>query len=405
MTDTAHPQALSGTRVLDLTRLLPGPYATYILAGYGADVVKVEDTGAGDYARHSPPLEASDFGAAFTASNAGKRSIAIDLKTDEGRAVFRRMVQGADVLVESFRPGVMHRLGLDYAKLSEINPALVYCAISGYGQNTRRAALAGHDLNYQGVAGLLSQRVEGEPEALPPALLGDLVGGSFSAVIAIMAALLERRASGRGRFIDISIGHGAMALMPLVSVAAVNGEVVKPFGRTALSGGNPAYGIYVASDGRRVALGALEHKFWKTFCLRTGLDDLAEWRPEGDDAAAAVVRQRLETLFRSRSAKEWETLGAQWDVCLTATASVSEALDGARTEGLPVFDSYARGTSRGDVRVEVLKGVCADLTQMSRVLTPPPQQGEYTRSLMSEAGYSDADIAAYLAAGIVKGPQ
>lgn len=218
------------------------------------------------------------------------------------------MVQGADVLVESFRPGVMHRLGLGYAKLSEINPSLVYYTISGYGQHTRRAALTGHDLNYQGVAGLLSQRVEGEQEALPPALLGYLVGGSFSAVIAIMAALLERRASGRGRFIDISIAHGAMALMPPVSVAAVNGEVVKPFGSTALSGSNPAYGIYVASDDRRVALGALEHKFWKTFCLRTGLDHLAGWRPEGADAANAVVRQRLETLFRSRSAKEWETL-------------------------------------------------------------------------------------------------
>jgi len=405
MTDEADPRALSGIRVLDLTRLLPGPYATYILAGYGADVVKVEDTGAGDYARHSPPLEASGLGAAFTAGNAGKRSIAIDLKTDEGRAVFCRLVQGADVLVESFRPGVMHRLGLDYGKLSEINPALVYCAISGYGQHTRRAALAGHDLNYQGIAGLLSQRVEGEPEALPPALLGDLVGGSFSAVIAIMAALMERGAGRRGKFIDISMAHGAMALMPLVSVGAANGELAKPFGRTALSGGNPAYGIYVAGDGRRVALGALEHKFWRNFCLRAGLDDLAEWRPEGEDAANAVVRQRLQDLFRTRSAKEWEALGEDWDVCLTTVASVGEALDGARAEGLPVFDSYVRDTSAGSALVDVLKGVCADLTQESRVLAPPPRQGEHTRSLMAEAGYADADIDAYLAAGTVKGPQ
>ena len=401
--DAEDPRALSGIRVLDLTRLLPGPYATFILAGYGADVVKIEDTGAGDYARHSPALKASGLGAAFTSSNAGKRSIAIDLKSESGRGVFLRLVQNADVLVESFRPGAMQRLGLDYAKLSELNPALVYCAISGYGQHTRRSALAGHDLNYQGVAGLLSQRADGAPEMLPPALLGDLVGGSFSAAIAIMAALLERGTGRRGKFIDISIAHGAMALMPMASVAAANDEPAQPFGSTALTGGNPSYGTYLAGDGQRVALGALEHKFWRTFCLRAGLDDLAEWRPEEDVAANTAVRQRLEALFLTRSANDWEARGAEWDVCLTATASVREALDDARAEKLPVFDSYVRCAPSGSVRVDVLKGVCADMTQVSRSLRPPPQQGEHTRSLLSEAGYSDADIAAYLAAGIVKG--
>lgn len=395
-------RALTGVRVLDLTRLLPGPYATYILAGYGADVVKVEDTGAGDYARHSPPLECSGVGAAFTASNAGKRSIAIDLKTQRGRDVLLRLVKDADVLVESFRPGVMQRLGLDYAQLSAVNPALVYCAISGYGQSTQRAALAGHDLNYQGVAGLLSQRPQGGPEALPPALLGDLVGGSYSAVIATMAALLERANTGHGRFIDISITHGAMALMPLVTVAAANDEAVQPFGLTALSGGNPAYGIYVAGDGKRVALGALEHKFWHTFCRRTGLNDLADWRPGSTEADIAAVRQRLEQLFRSRPAREWEALGQVWDVCLTAVVTVPEALADAQAQGLPLFDRYPAGTAGNGGWVKVLRGMCADLGEAPKDLAPPPRQGEHTRDVMAEAGFSQDEIAACLADGAVR---
>ena len=206
-------QALAGIRVLDLTRLLPGPFATQLLLHHGAEVIKVEDTGAGDYARDLKPLPGSGFGAAFTASNRGKRSVAIDLKQASGVDALLALVSESDVLVESFRPGVMDRLGVGWERLSAHAPALIYCAITGYGQRTERAHLAGHDLNYQGQAGLLHR--DGRDPAMPTALVGDLVGGSLCAVIAIQAALLERQKTGRGRFIDLSITHSALMLNAL----------------------------------------------------------------------------------------------------------------------------------------------------------------------------------------------
>lgn len=392
------PLPLHGVRVLDLTRLLPGPYAGHVLVGYGADVLKVEDTGGGDYARVSPALPSSGFGAAFTASNAGKRSIAVDLKTEAGRAVFLRLVQDADVLLESFRPGVMQRLGLDYARLSALHPRLIYCAMTGYGQHTRQAALAGHDLNYQGSAGLLDQRTGDAPHELPPALLGDLVGGSYAAVIALLAALLQRQATGQGRFIDISITHGAMALLPMTTIATANGHATAPFGATALTGGNPAYGVYVAQDGRSVCLGALEHKFWKAFCLQTGLDDLAD-APPHDPATRPAVRARLAALFLTRPAAEWALLGASWDVCLSEVASVEQALADARAQDLPLFHHY---TGPQGHAVQVLKGVTADLAEPARQLSPPPRQGEHTRAVLRAAGYTDAQVAELLAQAAIR---
>ncbi|MEJ8824735.1 CoA transferase [Variovorax humicola] len=400
--DASAALPLSGVRVLDLTRLLPGPYATFVLTGYGADVVKVEDTGAGDYARHSPPLKSSGLGAAFTASNAGKRSVAIDLKSAEGRELFLRLLRNADVLVESFRPGVMKRLGLDYVTLVQSHPRLIYCAMSGYGQHAAQAALAGHDINYQGEAGLLTQRTDSEVEPLPPALLGDLVGGSYSAVIAIMAALLERHTTGRGRFIDISITHGAMALLPFATIAAANGEAQPEFGQGALTGGNPFYGIYACADGRRISLGALEHKFWQAFCRHAGLDDLASLLPEklhGDASTRAAVRERLTALFMTRSAADWTELGRQWDVCLGPVATVEEALTASHAQGLPLTHRYAGPKG---MTVQVLKGVSADLAAPARELSPPPAQGQHTRALLAEAGCTAQQIDYFTELGVIR---
>lgn len=396
-----HPLALKGVKVLDLTRLLPGPHATFVLVGYGADVLKIEDTEAGDYARQSAPLQCSGFGAAFTATNAGKRSLSVNLKLPQGRAVLERLVKDADVLVESFRPGVMHRLGLGHEHLRAINPRLIYCAISGYGQHTADAALAGHDLNYQGVAGLLSQRSVEQASGLPPVLMGDLVGGSFSAVIAIMAALLERHQTGQGRFIDISMAHGAMALMPHVSVAAANGERIKPFGQTYLTGGNPAYGVYTCGDGKQITLGALELKFWKTFCTNTGLNDLSDAAPTRDTASANLARARLQALFLTQPSDEWVRLGREWDVCLGPVLEVSEALAVASQQGLPVFASYP-SQQNGLQAVKVVKGMSADLAQADLALTAPPVQGQNTQQVLCEHGFDDAALATLIADKVVR---
>src|SRR6202162_348767 len=264
-------QPLSGIRILDLSRLLPGAYASQMLADFGADVIKIEEPGSGDYGRFMPPHGAGGMSLYFLAMNRNKRSMTLNLKKDEGRTIFQRLARQADVILESFRPGVMERLGLGYEQLKEINPRIVYCAISGYGQDGPYRLRAGHDLNYAGYAGLLhyNRGARGEP-AMPPTQLGDLAGGSFMAAIGILTALVGREQSGAGRMVDVSMTEGVMALLPFTDIAYLNtGEAPIPV-RSALDGGLPCYNIYETQDGKYVTLAALEYKFWHTFCTRTG---------------------------------------------------------------------------------------------------------------------------------------
>jgi crotonobetainyl-CoA:carnitine CoA-transferase CaiB-like acyl-CoA transferase len=390
--------ALSGLQVLDLSRLLPGPMCSHILVGYGAEVLKVEDTGAGDYARRNLPLVLDQYGATFTATNAGKRSIAVDLKTDAGKAILRQLIAGADVLIESFRPGVMARLGFDPQDLLAQHPRLIYCAISGYGQSGAEAKLAGHDLNYQAAAGLVSQRLA-EDRAVPSTLLADLVGGAQGAAMSILAAILQRQATGQGQFIDISLAHGCLSLVAHTGAAEFNGDVGVPFGQSRLTGGNPSYGVFEAADGRLVALGALEAKFWTVFCQEADLSDLAELNTNGDADTRAMIHGRLQTLFKTKTAAEWHALGEQWDVCLNQVNTLSEARDWALEREDALFHHYTQADTGRDVRV--LAGVTANLAQQGRQLTPPPKQGQHTAEVLAQLGYDDAARAKLLAAGVV----
>src|SRR6266566_4347601 len=226
---------LSGIRILDLTRLLPGAYASQMLADFGADVIKVEEPESGDYGRFMPPYGAGGTSLFFTAINRNKRSITLNLKTKEGRAIFLQLARDADVVLESFRPGVMERLGLGYERLKEAQPGIIYCAISGYGQDGPYHLRAGHDLNYAGYAGLLhyNRGAHGEP-AMPATQLGDLAGGSFMAVIGILTALQGRNQNGEGRMIDVSMTEGVISLLPLVATAYMNSGVAPQPGQSAL---------------------------------------------------------------------------------------------------------------------------------------------------------------------------
>src|SRR5579859_2580556 len=221
---------LEGIRVLDLSRLLPGAYASQMLADFGADVIKVEEPGSGDYGRNMPPYGPGGMGLTFLAINRNKRSMTLNLKSAEGRAIFLRMVGQADVVLESFRPGVMDRLELGYEQLKQVNPGIVYCAISGYGQDGPYRLRAGHDLNYAGYAGLLhyNRHVNGDP-VMPPTQLGDLAGGSSMGVIGILAAVVGRSLTGEGRFIDVSMTEGVMSLLPLAAATYLNtGKAPRP---------------------------------------------------------------------------------------------------------------------------------------------------------------------------------
>ncbi len=265
---------LAGFRVLDLTRLLPGPVCTLYLADLGADVVKVEDTGAGDYAR---TLGARHGGVSsfFRAVNRNKRSIALDLKDARGRDAFNALAKHADVLVESFRPGVMAALGIDYEAIAKIAPRIVYASISGYGQTGPRANLAGHDINYLGYAGVLDQTgARNGPPALSNLQIADLLGGAASAAIALLAALVDAQRTGRGRHIDVAMADASLAhnVMPLSTLDEWG--ALRPRGDDLLTGGVPCYGVYPTQDGRWLAVGALEQKFWKTLCASLERSDL-----------------------------------------------------------------------------------------------------------------------------------
>ncbi|WP_332856239.1 CaiB/BaiF CoA transferase family protein [Duganella sp. S19_KUP01_CR8] len=320
---------LSGIRVLDLTRLLPGPVATMHLADMGAEVIKIEDPGPGDYARVMGPVrnEVSQF---FVAVNRGKQMMRLDLKDATHREQLLAMVETADVLVESFRPGVMEKLGLGWQTLRQRNPKLVMCAISGYGQHGPFAQLAGHDINYIGYAGMLDQNAgaDGVP-ALPNLQVGDLLGGAQSALQGILAALVAVKMGGAGRFVDVSMTAAVMAhnIMPLVAVN--NGAPAVP-GSDLLTGGVPCYNVYRTADGRYMAVGALELKFWQGCCDVLQRPDLKprHWQlgqqVGGEDAMA--LKAELEALFATRTLAQWSEAFAAADCCVSPVLRTEEAL-------------------------------------------------------------------------------
>jgi alpha-methylacyl-CoA racemase len=323
-------QPLRGIRILDLTRLLPGPVATMHLADMGAEVIKIEEPGAGDHARSMGPVkgEVSQF---FVAVNRGKSFLRMNLKDPAQRDDFLRRVETADVVVESFRPGVMDRLGLGWPVLKQRNPKLVMCAISGYGQDGPLAQHAGHDINYIGTAGMLEQNAgaDGTP-VLPNLQIGDLLGGAQAAVQGILAALIGARTSGHGRFVDISMTDAVLAhnIMPLAAVN--NTGKPAPAGRDLLTGGVPCYNLYRTSDSRFMAVGALELKFWEGLCDVLGRPELKRhhWSlgQEVGGVDAMAIKAELDAVFAQRSMAEWTDAFATADCCVTPVLRTDEAL-------------------------------------------------------------------------------
>jgi crotonobetainyl-CoA:carnitine CoA-transferase CaiB-like acyl-CoA transferase len=308
--------ALDGITVLDLTRLLPGGVATMWLANFGAEVIKIEQPGVGDYARDTKPL--------FEATNRGKKSVAIDLKDADGKTAFLRLADRADVLVESFRPGVMDRLGCGYEVLSARNPLLVYCAITGYGQTGLWRELAGHDINYIAMAGLLELTGSGGgPPAIPAAQIADLAGGSAQAVIGILLALFSRQSSGRGQFVDVSMMDGVAAMLPVALSQFQATGVLPRRGDEVLTGKFACYNVYPTRDGRWLAVGALESKFWINLCTLLGRDDFIadQYAP---DSRQDEIKRALAGLFAEKTAAEWWSLLRGVECCVTPVRTLEE---------------------------------------------------------------------------------
>lgn len=316
---------LDGLRVVDLTRLLPGPFATLLLADMGADVIKVEDPGLGDYARYFPPI-VEGSSAFFQSLNRNKRSVTLNLKEEADRARLKQLLSTADVLIESFRPGVMARLGLPIQELRENYPSLVICSITGYGQSGPLCDRAGHDANFLAYAGVLAQNgsAGGEP-TLPGFQLADIAGGALYAALGVTSALLRRHRSGQGAHLDISMTEGALSFM-IPTIARHRAGAVEEPGRGMLTGGLPGYRIYKTSDGRHLAVAALEPKFWDPFVEAIGAPELKGKGVLAGDSGQEIARQ-LEQIINGRTFDEWSDLLQDLDVCVAPILSLDEILE------------------------------------------------------------------------------
>ncbi|MGA2136211.1 MAG: CaiB/BaiF CoA-transferase family protein [Bryobacteraceae bacterium] len=314
---------LDGLVVLDLTRLLPGAAATMQLANFGAEVIKIEEPGRGDYARSMPPLMEGE-GAVFRMVNRGKQSVALDLKSAAGREAFLQLADTADVVVESFRPGTMQRLGLGYDTLRARNQRLIYVSITGYGQDGPWAKLAGHDINYLALGGALDLiGARGGPPVIPGLQIADLTG-AMQAVTGVLLALAARGKTGRGQSIDVSMLDAVTWMLPVaLGLHAATGELPAR-GDTILTGRYACYHVYEAADGRWLAIGALEPKFWQALCGALGCAQfIADQFAEGPRQAEIIVE--LGRIFRTRTAEEWFERLLPADCCVTPVRSVAEA--------------------------------------------------------------------------------
>jgi crotonobetainyl-CoA:carnitine CoA-transferase CaiB-like acyl-CoA transferase len=301
---------LEGIRVLDLTRLLPGAVATQQLVDWGAEVIKIEAPVTGDYARSmNPPL--------FARTNSGKKSVVLDLKTAAGSGALRTLARTADILVEGNRPGVMERLGLGYEALANENQRLIFVSLTGYGQTGPYAALAGHDINYIALGGLLGLNLP----VIPGVQIADLVGGSMQAVTGILLALQERARTGRGKFVDVSMLAGVLSLLwiPLAEYNSTGLDQMR--GSRRLNGALACYQIYTAADGRSLAVGALEPKFWQELCRRLGCEELI---PLQFDSNQTAIKERVADIFKTKTAAQWFDALRDSDCCVTPVRTIAE---------------------------------------------------------------------------------
>ena len=390
------PQALDGIRVLDLSRMLPGPYCSMMLGDLGAEVIKIEEPKIGDPTRHTRPL-VDGQSAAFAQVNRNKKSIAIDLKKPEGRDLFLKLASTADCILEQFRPGVVDRLGVGYKTVSEINPRVVYCSLTGFGQDGPHRDRSGHDLNYLALSGVLGLTTDqrGKP-IIPGVQLADLAGGMIAG-FAILAALLARERTGRGQYVDVSMFDVMVSMLPVPAAHHFAGKTIPVGGKYALSGAYPFYNVYETSDGKYMTLGALEPKFWANFCLKVGREDLIA-RQFDESERRDDLFQQVRAIFESRSQSDWIALMRDADCCCEPVLSMTEAFSHEQTRARELIRETGRNTSS----VTDQLGFSYKLSDTPpRETRPAPALGENTDELLAAIGISNDELIRLKEAGVI----
>ncbi len=380
---------LEGLKVLDLTRLIPGGYATLILADLGAEILKVEDTQTGDYSRWIAPIIGGN-GVYFSALNRNKKSIKVNLKTEEGKEIFKGLVMnGYDIVIESFRPGVMDRLGIGYEALREVTPELIYCAITGYGQTGPKKDKALHDLNCMAVSGVLG--LTGE-DLLPIPGIADTVSSLFS-VITILGAYYSRGKDGQGQFIDVSMTEGVISLFSFHLIKYLVDGKLPEVGNTDFTGKFPSYEIYKAKDGGYVSVAILEEKFWKNFCLAVGRDDLIEKQHD----SSKETKEQVANIFKSKTRSEWEQIAEEFDFCLEPVLNFEEVPKHPQLKERNLFfEINNKGEKIPQVRMPFLMSGLKNIP-----MNPHPLWGENTEEILISLGYDKEKIKSLKEKGVL----
>lgn len=385
---------LKGVKILDLTRLLPGPLASQLLADMGAEVIKVEDPKAPDYARYMAP-HYNNVGMTYLSLNRSKHSLALNLSSAEGKQVFWDLLKTVDIVLDSFRPGVLEKLGINYEKAKEYKEDIIYVAVTGYGHGNDLSNKAGHDINYLGHAGVLATNGTQEQVVQTGVQVADIAGGSYPTVIACLSALIARNTSGQGQFVDVAMVDCTLPLMSFYMADVLNNQKAYQRQEHALAGGLPNYNIYACKDKKWIALGSLEPKFWKGFCALVGHP---EWEHRMFDSS---MKNELEELFLTKNRDEWVALGESADICLTAILEMDELESDKYLNDRQMFVEHEHavyGKYKGIAQPIKFTG-----TPSSKGWAPP-LLGEDNILILKELGYSSREIDQLIKNGaVIKG--
>ncbi|HSB10391.1 MAG TPA: CaiB/BaiF CoA-transferase family protein [Blastocatellia bacterium] len=387
--------ALEGLRVLDLSRMLPGPYCSMMLADLGAEVIKVEEPSIGDPTRRSPPI-VDGQSAPFNQVNRNKKSIALDLKQEAGKEIFLKLASTADCVLEQFRPGVVDRLGINYEAVSTANPGIVYCSLTGFGQNGPHRERSGHDLNYLALSGVLGLTTDerGKP-VIPGVQIADLAGGMIAA-FAILAALLARHRTGRGQYLDVSMFDVMLAMLPVPAAHHFAGRTLVVGEKYVLSGAYPFYNVYETSDWKYMTLGALEPKFWANFCRKAGREDLIERQFDSGEERESLF-EAVRAVFKSRTQAEWIELMSDADCCCEPVLSISGAFEHAQTRAREMIANVEQS------RLKQLGPAYKMSDTPPRCSGSAPELGEHTEQILAQAGVPEEERERLRKAGVISG--